>query len=94
MLDCDLALTNIQEERKHAREIERRLERDRALRFAERILSESEMIRLEESGKLIKLRVMGKINPIDFELVSQKSIEMAQNEHRLALAELFDAEEK
>ena len=92
--DSDLVPLHNQDEIKSSRKVELGKERARAARIAQRVLSESEIIRLEESGKLLQLRVIGRINPLEFQLVFERSINIARKEHRLALAQLFDAEEK
>ena len=94
-LEKDLELPNMNQDAvKFNIDDERIQERERAARMARVLLSESEMTRLEESGKLIDLRIVKRINPIVFKTVSIQSIVNAHKEHRVALAKLFHAEGK
>ena len=93
-IEYDLALPSNQDEVKLSREVEKSQERERAARISQRVLSESEMTSLEESGKLIQLRIIGRIDPTEFQRVNEESISTARKEHRHSLAELFAAEGK
>jgi len=92
--DIDLVPAGNQDEIQYDRENERAQDRDRVARIARRILSETEMIHLEESGNIIQLRSTRKVNPKNYEPIKVESIKLAKKEHRLALLELFNAEKK
>lgn len=67
-------------------------ERERAVKIAKRVLSDTEMIRLEESGKLLQLRICSQINPFEIRYINPDSVSLAKNEHRQSLAQVSEAE--
>lgn len=68
--------------------VEKSNERDRAYRVIRWVLSEEEGSKLDETGNLTRLRIVGKVDPFAYKTVPSKQIEAAKSEHRLGLAKL------
>ncbi len=67
--------------------------RDRASMVLKRLLLKSELTNLEESGKMIHLKIPKPICKLAKQEVPKESILMSQREHRLAYLELTQAED-
>jgi pimeloyl-ACP methyl ester carboxylesterase len=67
--------------------------RERAFSVIKRLLTASELERLEENGKLIHLRIPQRIRSFILRDVPNESIMMSRKEHRLAFLELIKAED-
>lgn len=68
--------------------------RDRAKRILRRLLADSELSRLDKSGKILELSIPQRIIPWEVKNVPKESIELTKREHRLAFLELASAEEE
>ena len=66
-------------------------ERRRAQSLMKRVLVDTEMARLEDSGQIIELRTPP-INPGDFKFIPSEAISASQKEHRLAFLKLSNSE--
>lgn len=92
-LDQHRDVIQSEQDLKHVKSTSSEVEsRDRASKVLKRLLLKSELANLEESGKMIHLRISQPICKLAKRDVPKESILMSQREHRLSFLELMQAE--